>query len=144
MAAIIERGIARRGSVASSPSDPADSNPAKDRKPKTEASAMVDSVVPGGGAKTSSVIPRPAGAPPKTSLPTMIAISARMRATDTTSKSSSVRAAVRIAREAISHTSAQPTSASGSHGAFSAIPVLRRNARPKMATAEIETTGKMR
>jgi hypothetical protein len=134
----------RRGSVDSSPSDPADSKPAKERKPKTEASAMVESVVPGGGEKTSSVSPRPAGAPPKTSLATITAIRTRITATDTTSKSSNVRAAVRIARDAISHTSAHPISASGSHAASWAIPVLRRKAWPKMAMAEIETTGKMR
>ena len=74
----------------------------------------------------------------------MIAMTTRISATETTSKSSSVRAAVRMSREAMSHTSAQPASARGSHGACAAIPVLRRKACPKIAIAEIETTGKMR
>jgi hypothetical protein len=134
----------RRGSVDSSPSDPADSKPAKDRKPKTDASAIVESVVPGGGEKTLSVTPCPPGAPPKTSLATMIVMSTRITPTDTSSKMSSVRAAVRIAREAMSQTAAQPTSASGSHGASCAMPVVRRKAWPKIAIAEIETTGKIR
>jgi hypothetical protein len=134
----------RRGSVDSSPSEPADSNPANDRKPKVEASARVESDVPGGRLKTSSVTPCPSGAPPKTSLPTMIAIRTRINATEATSKSSSVRDAVRIERDAMSHTSAHPTSASGSHAGCSAIPVLRRNACPKIAIAAIETTGKIR
>ena len=118
----------RRGSVDSSPSEPADSKPANDRKPKVEASASVDSDVPDGRSITSAVRPRPSGAPPNASLPTMIAITTTIRATEAISKSSSVRAAVRIEREAMSHTSAQPTSASGSHAGCAAIPVLRRKA----------------
>ena len=74
----------------------------------------------------------------------MIAISTRMSAIDATSMASSERAAVRISREAIQPITAQPASAIGNHGACGAMPVLLRNAWPKIAMAEMETAGKTR
>ena len=49
---------------------------------------------------------------------------------------------MRAPREARIPISAQPASASGHHGGDEAIPVLRRNACPKIATPMIETGGK--
>ena len=131
MAAAIERGIIRRGAVGLLAQRARRFEAAKDRKPNTEASAIVDSDVPGGGEKTSRVRPRPAGAPPKASLPKMIAMTTRINATETTSKSSSVRAAVRMSRDAMSQTSAQPTSARGSHGACGGDPGAAQEGLPE-------------
>jgi hypothetical protein len=74
----------------------------------------------------------------------MIATSATISAMETTSSESSDRAAVRIWREAISPMIAQPTSASGSHGASGQMPVESRNAREKTAKADMETAGNTR
>src|SRR5205823_2550238 len=72
----------------------------------------------------------------------MTATSARISTTATSSTARRERVVVRAPREARIPISAQPASASGHHGGDEAIPVLRRNACPKIATPMIETGGK--
>src|SRR6185437_5784256 len=127
-----------------SPREPAASNPANDRKPNVEASASVERSTPDGSANTWKSTRWPPGALPSMRAITISAMRTRISSMETASIARSERAAVRICREAIHQIAAQATSASGSHGALSAIPAVSRSARPNTAAAEIDTAGNTR
>ena len=138
------RGTRRVGRSDSSPKDPADSKPAKERNPAVAASAMVEAGIPSGMRSTSASRPCPRGAVPPASATTITAMRTRMRATATASKPSRDRAAVRTSRLASQYTRPQPARAIGSHGTPEAMPAWSRKARPNTAKAAIETAGKTR
>src|SRR6266566_2765643 len=79
------RGIILVGTTDSSPSEPADSKPAKARKPAVAASAKVEAPTPGGRTNTRPDRVWPAGAVPAARRQTIAPMSTRMRQTDTTS-----------------------------------------------------------
>ena len=120
------------GRSASSPSEPADSNPANDRKPAVAASPSVASDVPSGRSSTDAVMRCGPGASPVARRTTTTAMSARMSTTETTSTTSSDRADVLISRVARNPITAQPARAIGSQGGSCAMPVPSRNATPKI------------
>src|SRR2546426_11178870 len=122
-AAMIERGTVLRGHLDSSPSDPADSNPAKDRNPNVAAKAIVVSEVPDGTSTKWPLRPRPCGAPPKASLAKMIAMRATITTSETPSNASSDRVVNRIPREARIQITAHAASAIGSQLGDEAMPV---------------------
>jgi len=110
---MMARGIIRFGSRDSSPSEPADSKPAKARKPEVAASDRAAMPTPGGSTKTEPDGRWPPGAVPAVRCQKIAPISTRMRQTDTTSNSRSERVVGRTPRPARTQMTAQAASASG-------------------------------
>src|SRR5437762_8092885 len=82
------RGIMRLGRRDSSPSDPADSKPAKARKPDVAARVRAERPTPGGSTNTAPDQPWSPGALPADSRQQIAPMSTRMRQTETTSNAS--------------------------------------------------------
>src|SRR5436190_74317 len=122
-AVMMARGIMRLGRRDSSPSDPADSKPAKARKPAVAARVRADRPAPGGSTNTAPDQPWPAGAVPADSRQLMTPISTRMRQTDTTSNTSTDLVVGLTPRDAKSQMTAHAASASGYQSAARASPV---------------------
>src|ERR1700751_5228909 len=98
------RGITRLGTRDSSPSEPADSKPAKARKPAVAARVRAERPTPGGSTNAPPDQPWPPGAVPAASRQQIAPMSARIRQTDTTSNASTdlvVGRAPRAARNKI-------------------------------------------
>src|SRR5215469_9288532 len=131
---MIARGTARVGANDSSPSEPADSNPANARKPEVAASASAERPTPGGSTKTEPEKRCPPGESPAASRQKIAPMSTRMRQTDTTSNASTDRVVGRTPRAASTPMTTQPPRESGYQSALAAAPVVARNARPKTAT----------
>src|SRR5215469_7458379 len=115
---MIARGIIRVGTRDSSPSEPADSKPAKARNPDTAASARTETPTPGGGTNTAPDGRRPPGALPAARRQKITAMSTRMRQTDITSNASSERVVGLTPRAARNQVTAHAASASGYQSAW--------------------------
>src|SRR5690348_12193846 len=85
---MMARGITRVGRRDSSPSEPADSKPAKARKPEVAARVRAERPTPGGSTNTVPDQRWPPGAVPAASRQQITPMSTRMRQTDTTSNAS--------------------------------------------------------
>src|SRR5262249_38541468 len=141
---MIARGIIRVGATDSSPREPADSKPAKARKPEVAANASAEMPTPGGSTNTEPDGCWPPGAVPAARRHQIAAMSTRIRQTDTTSNARTDRVVGRTPRAASTPMTAQAPSASGYQSASAASPVVARKARPKTATPMTETGGKTR
>ena len=130
----IARGMLRPGSSVSSPSEAAPSKPPKDRKPNTEATAIVDSEIPLAGEKTLSVKPWSLGAEPPITLAKMTTISTRISVTEMPSRLSSVRVATRMSPNAKIAMNTIATSARISQSTLPA-PMPSRNVCPNSPTS---------
>src|ERR1700747_3247477 len=144
------RGIMRLGRRDSSPSEPADSKPAKARKPDVAARVRAERPTPGGSTNTAPDQPWPPGAvpaasrqggPPAPSRQQIAPMSRRMRQTDTTSNARTDLVVGRTPRAASTQMTTQAASAIGYQSASRASPVVLRKARPKVATPMIDTGG---
>src|SRR5690348_14649957 len=141
---MMARGIMRLGTRDSSPSEPADSKPAKARKPDVAARVRAERPTPGGSTNTVPDQPWPPGAVPAASRQQIAPMSTRMRQTDTTSNARTDLVVGRTPRAASTQMTAHAPSASGYQSASLASPVALRKARPKMATPMIDTGGNTR
>src|ERR1044071_4709653 len=95
---MMARGIIRVGTSDSSPSEPADSNPAKARKPEVAASASAETPTPGGSTNTDPDGRWPPGAVPAARCHQIVPISARIRQTETASNARTDRVGGRTPR----------------------------------------------
>src|SRR5689334_7329217 len=141
---MMARGITRLGRRDSSPSEPADSKPAKARKPDVAARVRAERPTPGGSTNTAPDQRWPLGAVPADSRQQIAPMSTRIRQTDTTSNASTDLVVGRTPRAASSQITSHAARASGYQSASAARPVALRKARPKMATPMIDTGGKTR
>src|SRR6516225_11255719 len=141
---MMARGIIRLGTRDSSPSEPADSKPAKARKPETAASARAERPTPGGRTNTAPDGRRPPGAVPAASRQQITTMSTRIRQTETTSNASTDLVVGRTPRAASTQMTTHAARASGYQSASPASPVALSKARPKMATPMIDTGGNTR
>src|SRR5215468_11838393 len=115
---MIARGIIRVGATDSSPSEPADSKPAKARKPEVAASASAEMPTPGGSTNTEPDGRWPPGAVPAARRHQIAPISTRIRQTDTTSNARTDRVVGRTPRAARTQMTAHAASASGYQSAL--------------------------
>ena len=110
---MMARGIMRLGTRDSSPSEPADSKPAKARKPDVAARVRAERPTPGGSTNTAPDQPWPPGAVPAASRQQIAPMSTRMRQTDTTSNARTNLVVGRTPRAASTQMTAHAASASG-------------------------------
>src|SRR4051794_34973697 len=139
------RGMLRRGSAVSSPSEAAPSKPANDRKPNTAAVATASNDVPLGSENASpSDDSWPSGAEPPINRAKMTTTRITISVTEMPSIVSSERVATRMSPAAMSQMSAAETSAIQIQSALSAMPVDARKEEKNRPTSALDATVKHR